>query len=1374
MNRTVDYRSDYYSLGITFYQMLSGVLPFESNEIMEMIHFHIAVNPVPLKERQKSVPESLSDLVMKLMKKNPEDRYQSAEGILYDIREIRDNFEKGRSRKVQIGRMDFSSKFQIPERLYGREKEIERIIECFNDMYNYRKNEMILVSGASGMGKSALIQEVYKPVTGRKGYFIQGKFDQYKRDLPYNAFIQAFGELVSQILTEDNISVSRWKADILAAAGENAFVLTELIPELELLIGVQPKKNNDLPAQESMNRFIFSVRAFVGVFAKFRHPLALFLDDIQWADSSSVRLIRFLYTDPSIESFLLICSFRENEIDSSHPFSVMLGDLEKEKQNWKSLKVGALSVDDIGRLAADTLNCSINEVREIAETVHSRTGGNPFFVIELMKSLYSEGMLIPPSAGEKTWRWNIAEIRSVNITGNVVDLMAGKIRNLPSDSSDLLLLASCIGIKFDFEILASVSGLSLRAVSEKMKKIADEGMITAEGYSAKFSHDKVREAAYSLIPSEKKMQNHYILGKKILETSPPEMLEENIFTILAQLNPSRHLIESEEEKQRLIVLNLQAGRKAKASLAYDRALIFLKTGSEFLTEKKWLENYRLCMDVLTELAECEYLAGNFRAADILYERILPKAADIHDKISIIHIQLRQKASEFKPDEAFVIGFSVLKELGIEVPDIFSPEEVQSVFLHQLEKFKTLMQGKHPSDLFELPEMQDRGMKEAISVITNLGDIAIAMKQELLGLSSIMGVNLSLEYGNAEVSPISYVMWGVISVFAFREYESGYEFGQLSLRLNSEKFPSDLIMGKILAFYGWNIHHWKHHILHDIEIGKKGYETAMKNSDLVYSGYFAAMFHCAVPFFAGLDLETVVDGSRKAVEFSEKYSLSFLKPLVLSHLQISLSLGGKTDSENSFSSPNFDETGFIKAFSSYSQSMAYYYLRRFQFYFIYNNYEGCLSVLPEMEKYFPAIPGHIAFSEFYFFRTVFFCSVSKENADEEKISQGLDFLKQWSEICPDNFLHKFQLASALNSARLNSMQEATELFESALNNAIKYNYNNDAALTAELAGRFFLFRGSRRAAQSFLQDSYFYYSEWKAFGKTRQMEEIYPEAVSALKKMQHRESSVSNNPTFSSTDTRHLDLDTVLKASQALSGEIQLSRLLEKMMKLIFENAGAERGSFLLKQDDVWKVYAKAESGRGAYVLEGIDLDSSGHPALEHMSLTIIHYVTRSGSQVMLSDASKSMFGKDEYIIKNNIKSVLCYPVRSQGKLIGTVYLENSLTSDAFTPDRVELLRVLSAQTAVSLENSILYSSLEKKVEERTRSLEYANAELEKLAQSRLRLSAVGEMVSGLVHDIKNPIGTVKAFAEMLKDSETDHKLREEYADLILRETDRLG
>ena len=711
MNRPLDYRTDFYSLGVTFYELLTGQLPFESDEPLELVHSHIAKQPVVPHDLRPHIPTPISSIVLKLMAKNAQERYQSASGLRADLEECLRQWSTGPIMPFALGQQDRSNRFQIPTKLYGRAKQIKTLLNAFERVKN--STEMMLVAGYAGIGKSALVQEIYKPITLVRGYYLAGKFDQFQRDIPYAALIQAFGSLIWQLLTESDAEMARWREKLKAALGSVGQVITRVIPEVELIIGPQPDVPELGPTQ-AQNRFNLVFQNFIKVFAQPEHPLVIFLDDLQWADRASLTLINLLITAADSHYLFLIGAYRDNEVSSAHPLMLTLDEISKSGATVNQITLSELALPDVTQLIAETFCCAEGRAQPLAELVVEKTGGNPFFLREFLKSLYSQSLLTFDYQ-RGAWQWDLAQIQAEEITDNVVELMAGQVKQLPHQTQAVLKLAACIGNQFDLQTLALVYQKSPHETAADLSPAMREGLLLplSDAYKVvelevqdlllaaeyKFVHDRIQQAVYSLIPAAEKQATHLEVGRQLLDHMPIDKREDRIFDLVNQLNQGRDLIESQAERLQLAELNLQAGRKAKASAAFQPAFNYWQVGIALLGEDHWHGQYDLTLGLYVEAAKAAYLCGDFEQMERLTESVLQKSKNVLDKIKGIEVRIEAYHAQNKPLEVIQTTLQILSLLGLTFPEKPSQLDV----MQALSETEAALANKQVEDLFFIPE-----------------------------------------------------------------------------------------------------------------------------------------------------------------------------------------------------------------------------------------------------------------------------------------------------------------------------------------------------------------------------------------------------------------------------------------------------------------------------------------------------------------------------------------------------------------------------------------------------------------------------------------------------------------------------------------------
>jgi len=1347
MNRPVDYRTDYYSAGITLYHMLTRSLPFESmDDPIAIVHAHLARQALPPSKVDSTIPKTISNIVMKLIAKNAEDRYQTAHGIKADFLECQKGLDmNGTVPDFKVGQFDISDIFNIPQKLYGREKEIDDLLCAFERInrssqkvdnvgtissgafgIQTAKAEMILVAGYSGIGKSVLVQEIHKSIVSLRGYYTHGKFDQFKRDIPYIAIIQAFSELVRQILTETNEELSRWRFELLEALGPNGQVIIDVIPSLERIIGPQPPVPELAPI-ESQNRFNFVFRKFIRVFASHQHPLVIFLDDLQWADSGSFKLIQTFITDPETSHLLLIGAYRDNEVDSGHPLMLTIENIRKTGTPVNTLLLKPLDLHHINQLIVETLNVDSASARPLAELIYSKTYGNPFFVNQFLTMLHAEGLLvfIPPEKSEDWgWRWDFAHIQEMAITDNVVDLMVSKLQKLSHDTIKAIKLAACYGNRFDLEGLSIINETRPKETAHRLWEAVKKGLIyplsdlrltmlltnydtigedvTTEGPATKiyqFLHDRVQQAAYSMIPEDEKPGLHLKIGRLLLKRIPEADRENSIFDIVNHMNTGVHLIDSHAEKIELAQLNLLGGKKAKNSTAYDSAFAYLKTGISLLTHNSWEQDYELTLNLFTEATETAFLSGDFAEMDRFSEVVLSNAKQLLDKVNVYEVIIQSRTARNQMLDALDIALSVLALLGIKIPK--HPGKLK--IIKTLIKTKALISGKSIEDLKDLPEMTDPEKLAAMQILSHVNTAAYVAIPELLAISVFQQVILSIKFGNAALSAYAYASYGAILCGVVGDIENGYQFAQLGVALaeypRSRKYKSrTLMVANALVL------HWKDPSKELLPNLLDAYQCGLETGDLEYASLAVFMYNLQ-SFLNGRPLHEVEADMGKYSQIIKDLKQETILNYNRMYHQSTLNMISETSDPGKLKGDSYDESTMLKIHEKANDRTAFemLYYHKLILNYHYQKFYPAVECAILSEKDVDAAMGVFAVPAFYFYDSLArlaICKVSgkvQQTRHRLKVAKNQRKMKKWARFSPKNHEHKYMLVEAERARIKGKLGQAMELYDNAIQLAATSGYIQEQALANELAARFYLSLGRNTVARTYMLIARKYYDQWGAFGKMADLDKRYSNVMIGDDSPKDNQTAEKETLISESTSTgfEELDMTSVMKASQAISGEIVLARLMEKLMDIVVENAGAQTGYLILDTSTVnFQIDTESPKSSNFYVCQ----QDSFIPIekFSDVSQAIINYVIRNNESVVLNDAvSEGDFIHDSYVVRQQPKSILCMPIMRHYEICGILYLENKETTGAFTSERVQVLQILAAQAAISIENATLYANMEK-------------------------------------------------------------------------------
>ncbi|WP_392530690.1 AAA family ATPase [Nostoc sp. C117] len=1375
MNRGIDYRSDFYSLGITFYQLLTNQLPFETTDPMELVHCHIAQQPDAPHQRISSIPLMVSNIVMKLLAKIQEERYQSTRGLKADLENCLYLLQTlGKIKHFSLGCQDISEKFQISQKLYGREQEISQLLTTF-ERVSEGTTEIILVSGYSGIGKSALVNEIHKPITHRRGYFIHGKFDQLQRDIPYAAITQAFSELIRQLLSESEITLQTWKDKILEALGNSGQIIIDVIHDLEKIIGKQPPIEQ-LGATEAQNRFNLFFERFISIFTQKQHPLVIFLDDLQWADLASLNLIELLTTNADSQYLLIIGTYRDNEVSPTHHLMHTLEQIKKAEAKVNQIMLQPLRIKHINQLIADTLNSSITNVKLLSKLVNQKTGGNSFFITQLLQTLYKEKLLVfnapefTLTKGETKrmfWQWDIQQIQRVGITDNVVELMTRKIEKLDEATQNILKLAACIGNQFNLEILSLVNRKSQTVTSQELQPALKEGLIiplnddyklpmlwsqeeissdTSEISSAfipkypksipyKFLHDRVQQAAYILIQEEDKKAVHLQIGRLLLNNYQEYELEENMFNIVNQLNEGAELITEQLERDELAKLNLQAAKKSKSSTAYEPALKYLETGLRLLASNSWSYQYKLTWELHIETLEMLYLNTKFDRFEELSKIVIEQAQEIVDKAKVNQIKILYYSTIFKTDKAIDIALKALLELGINISQ--NSDNLENKIEQQKDLIKTFLQGKNIEDLSKLPLMTEDSKIAATLILQQIISATHTTNFPLFIEVILIQLNFCIKYGNPPHAAYIYSTYGMLLCSLKKDINDGYQFGKLALNI-LKKLNSPKLEAFVIQMYYGQIWHWKEPLTSIIAHKKliRGFKIGIDTGENEFASY-AAINYCLIKFLCGHNLEEV---DRNYQKYSKSiktlkqqfgiYSIEIFHRLAINLLKINnpnkLFIGNSQE----------EEEKYIKIWMQNNSEWLIFFVSfaRTVYFYVFKDYNHAFVNGINAEKFVKASSSYLTAPQHNFYSSLSYlahynnCDLKQQKELIYQVDKNQDSMKIWVNHCPANFQHKYALVEAEKARSLRQNWQAEELYEQAIQGAKKYQFIHEEAIAYERAAEFYLSIGREEIGLFYLKNAHYCYVQWGATAKVKNLEAEYPELLVNVNN-QTGNKNISSTISTSNNDSKKLDLITVVKASQTIAGEITLDKLLKKLMKISIENAGAQRGFLILEKEGKWVIEAEgAMDDDNITVLQSITIDSvdTVHN-LPLLSTSIVNYVGHSQENVVLNEAEhEGQFISDPYITVVQPKSILCTPLLHQGKLSGILYLENNLITHAFTPERIEILKILSAQAAISIENSRLYEqledynrTLEQKVEERNKELLKILEEL-KITQEKLR------------------------------------------------------
>jgi predicted ATPase/two-component sensor histidine kinase len=1346
MNRSVDYRTDMYSLGVVFYEMLVGRRPFEAKDPLELIHAHIAVKPVPPSDINPSVPDALSAITMKLLSKNAEDRYHCAEGLKADLEECRRRWESGgQIGSFSPGQYDRIDLFQIHQKLYGREGDIRKLIESFDDVLG-GKRAIVLVSGYSGIGKSSLVQEILKPLAREKGYYISGKYDQYNRDTPYSAVVQAFDALIKQLLSESEERITKWRDVILNALGSNGQVISDVLPSLKHIIGEQPAVPALGPV-EAQNRFNLYFQHFVSVFARHAHPLAMFLDDLQWVDSASLSLITTILAEESMESLFFCGAYRDNEVSPTHPFIVALEELQKSGLGVVNIVLEPLRLVHLIELINDSLKTS--DGGALAGAILRKTGGNPFFVKQFMRHLYETKVLVfHPATG---WGWDLPQIERLEYTDNVLSLMAETLRRLPRATQEVLRLASAIGNMFELDVLNTVSECPPDETYGCLDKALGDGLIVSANEQYRFAHDKIQEAAYALIPVRDRPAFHYRIGKLLLGKLDPDK-GHNLFDIVNHLNSAGDLIQAPEERMESARLNLKAAGRAEDSAAFTAALKYLEHGMSMLPEDAWTSHYELTFTYHTKKGLLESLCGRHDDALSTLAGCFDEARGCLHKTEVRRLKMNVQILKNDLPAALEEGLAALRAYDIHLP----PYPDDSALTAEFDRTMAMIGDRPIASLVELPSLDDPEIAALQDVLQEMFSPTYQLGTNNFGITVMKVLQNSLMHGISKNSIYAYVNFGTL-LCSRLDLEKGYEFGRAAVRLN-EIHPDKKSESMLCNMWGAWVQHWRDSYAGYRATLRKSIHAGLETGQYIWS-FYSTCNTMMSSLLMGRHLHDIIEEAKLYAPLCKLDRFNAITWMVGAVAQVCEDLTTPAERGEEPRATWVDMETVIEEARRINNQASIFFVNVFAV--IRGVFQGSYEEVAELwGRTDPETLGMLAAWHatpgYYFYGALAFSQASETAAPElretylARLRGCARKVDLWAQFGPQSLRHRSLILRA-ELARVEQSADAGNLYDQGIAAALEGQFLQDGALANELCARHYLDLGRTFLARAYMTEAHRLYGRWGAARAMQRLERDFPHALQPealrrqadlfrgwaegkVKPLDRRDtphlSKQDPDPpgptTLFSASRSELDFITVVKASQAVSGELVLDRLIETLLSIAVEHAGAERGLLIRPHGAESDIEAEVVTAHGR--VEVTLRQALITPA--DLPTTILHYVIRTRENVILDDAAApNLFSEDAYVRERRPRSVLCLALVKQRTLVGVLYLENNLTPRAFTADRIAMLELLASQSAISLENARLYTQLQQENSERKQA-----EELQKI------------LLNELNHRVKNTLVIVQAIA----------------------------
>jgi predicted ATPase/signal transduction histidine kinase/CheY-like chemotaxis protein/GAF domain-containing protein len=1378
MNRGIDYRTDFYALGVTLYELITGRLPFIAEDPIELINCHLTQNAIPIHLVSTKIPLVISQLITKLMAKNVEGRYQTALGIKHDLEQCLKQFQATKTiTEFKLGHRDISDRFSIPEQLYGREPEVKVLLDAFARV-SAGASELLLVAGHSGIGKTAVINEIHKPIVKQRGYFIKGKFDQFNRNLPFSAFVQAFRDLIGQLLSESDIQLAYWHSQILAAVGENGQVLIEVIPELVKIIGTQPPVS-ELSGTVAQQRFNWLFQKLIEVFTTSSHPLVIFLDDLQWADSASLQAIELLMRGNGY--LLLLGAYRDNEVTPAHPLMLMLDQLQQANSVTSRITLAPLTFADTNRLIADTLHCEIDRAKPLTESIDLKAHGNPLFITQFLKALHTDGEIRFNPDGY--WECDILKIQSLAITDDVVEFIAIQIQKLPTATQTVLKLAACIGAKFDLEVLSIVSEQSelvtmavwnglqaglilptsqiykfyqdLEDLQDSQNCVAGADRVfqlPAANSTYCFLHDRVQQAAYSLIPESQRQQTHLQIGRLLLANTPAEQQSDRLFEMVNHFNIATRLIQQPAEREMVAALNLLAAQKARVATAYTAAVDYARIGIQLLGKLAWQQQYQLALALHETLAESTFLNGDLAQVPALVELVFTKATTPLDRVKAYEtlIQLHTLQKQYRA--AISQGLEILRQLGLKL----AAKPNKLMLARALINTQADLLGKSQAKLVHLPEISAPEQVATLRILNHLLMPAFLCSQDLMVVFITSGIRLTLRHGNTSWAALFYSTYGII-LASLGGFKQSYQMGKLATALN-DRFDDQMVTSQVNGSVAWFCQPWGEPLHNSKPLMAECIKGCLASGNLTALG----LSYC-VDIFIDLNLGVSLDQISSKIAIAEsivKQTPDYSQQLLAITYHSVKNLQNISTQPALLADTSEAEVALIDRLKSNREDSALstIYAWKTWLSFIFED-------IPHALIYADAqLPYEFADSNCYSITTLWMYDaltrlaayphsdspkgtlrerrVQKQLLDRVKSTQRK--LLKCARLMPANFQHKYDLVEAEKYRVLGNFSKAIELYDRAITGAKTHNFPNEEALANELTAKFYLQWGKEKIAAVYMQSAYYFYLRWGAKAKTAQLEQKYPQLLTPILHARQTEFHplVTLAKITDSADKNRLnnqgvnfDLASVIQSAQFLSSTIDLGELIKQLSQIILRNSGAESCILALSDlQDQWQI------SRSSFINQELittQLPQTIVNSIEYPANLI--YWIKNTQRSIIFDARQPLDIPDLYLLEHQPQSVFCLPIVKQEKVLGVLYLEHRHTPDIFTNNKKTVVTFLCNQAAIALQNAQLYQESQQAAENIRLQQRDLESTLFALQQSEQRHQNLSDNIPGAIYRLQRTV-----------------------------------